>query len=440
MKFWKALGGVLVFLGCLTALTGILATVAPMIDNDQVRRIIESFSVRTLDPVLNGINTAILFCLRSHTLLFAIGAGALLLGGLMRAAAAGKVPASETHTGSMRQAESAPIAKAPARPARAAAPAPATTPASAAAPKREQSLSPYTAAAYGKALTGGAASDIAAKYMPRSIIDTPIIDSKAANVAALAAAGDAPKASSPESSPSDATYATPAPQEKTDWKSIETIYCAVCGAGNPWQAAFCDQCGNRLAVPDALLALVAKQQPTPIEKVTNEILSRYQSDMEHPVQAVAAAPLTVADAPVQPPAWSNAPEQRIAAVQQQGAPYAAATGTMERYATSFADVASQPAEGQPSAYAESTVQPPMPAVRSPIADAPVHSGYGQPAARQQPQPDSTAGAPPHARIVSTIRRTIAAPSPLVSTVLPSEPAPVRARPRIVSTIGKQNKK
>ena len=434
MKFWKALGGVLVFLGCLTALAGILATVAPMIDNDQVRRIIESFSVRTLDPVVNGINAAILFCLRSHTLLFAIGAGALLLGGLMRAAA-GKVPASETYPEPVWQAERAPIAKAPARPARAAAPATATMPTSAAAPKREQSLSPYTAAAYGKALTGGTASDIAAKYMPRSIIDTPIIDSKTADAAALAAAGDAPMASTPESSPSDATYATPAPQEKADWKSIETIYCAVCGAGNPWQAAFCDQCGNRLAVPDALLALVARQQPTPNEKVTAEILSRYQSDWEQPVQAVAAAPLTMADAPIQPPAWSNAPQQRIAAAQQQGAPYGAATGIMERYATSFADVASQPADGQPSAYAESTVPPPVPAMRSPLAEAPVHLGYGQPT---EPQPDNMAGAPPRARIVSTIRRTIAAPSPLVSTVLPSESAPVRARPRIVSTIGKKN--
>ena len=84
MKFLKGFGGALCFIGCLAALMGILATAAPMMDNDQVRRILESFSVPTRDVVLQAINNFFLLCLQQNYWVFGAGIGVLLLGGLIR--------------------------------------------------------------------------------------------------------------------------------------------------------------------------------------------------------------------------------------------------------------------------------------------------------------------------------------------------------------------
>ncbi len=207
MKFWKFLGGLMVFVGFLTALTGILATAAPMIDNDQVRRILESFTYQSQDQLLNTVNGVLLFCLNHQYLLFGAGAGAVLLGGLLKTAAdkamrradggvrESVVPAS----GSRRRREPAPTAQA--EPPRN----------NQAEPRANAELSPYAAAQYAKALErGGADGDetgIAAKYRPRSIIDTP-------------------------SQAAAQSEAMPA--------------CPACGTQNPASACFCDHCGARL--------------------------------------------------------------------------------------------------------------------------------------------------------------------------------------------------
>jgi ribosomal protein L40E len=87
---------------------------------------------------------------------------------------------------------------------------------------------------YGKALSGDPSTDIAAKYMPRSIIDIP-----AESTAAPAQVVQGAAAVNHEGA-----------QTAGDWKLGETVYCRTCGAANPWQSAFCDQCGSRLVWPD----------------------------------------------------------------------------------------------------------------------------------------------------------------------------------------------
>ncbi len=104
MKFLKALGGVLCFLGGLAALLGIAATAAPMIENAQVSRVIDSFSVPSQDAWRGLLNAAALFCLNRNYLLFGAGIGVLLIGGLMKTGAGKALYAAHT---------SAPAAEAP---------------------------------------------------------------------------------------------------------------------------------------------------------------------------------------------------------------------------------------------------------------------------------------------------------------------------------------
>lgn len=404
MRVLKALGGVLIFMGCLVALTGILATVAPMIDNEQMRRIIESFGTRTLDPMVNWINAAILLGLRNNYLLFGIGAGLLVTGGLTRAAAlkaaeGDALPSPEPRAERAgRPSQTAPQAQRQASP-----------PVREAAARREQSLSPYAAAAYGKALSGKTPSDIAAKYMPRSIIDMP-----------------AESAPAPEA-------ARPAASASVDWKQGETIYCRVCGAGNPWQASFCDQCGNRLSLPEAVRADGNRLRQD------DSAYSHPAGDAQHTAQTYA----TPAQAGVAVPPPEQPP---LAAEPARVAPYATAAVAVVRptentppypshgadTAAAYAPLIADPAvhwQASPSAAAPQAV--PSAEFATPFTAHPsLHSAI-------PPAPVAAAAMPARPRIVSTVKHVITAPSPLGGDASAAAPAP--QRPRIVSTIGKRPK-
>ncbi len=395
MKFWRALGGVFVFLGCLMALAGILATVAPMIENEQVKRIIESFSTRTLDPVFNAINAAILTGLHNNYLIFAIGAGLLLTGGLLRAASAGGAGAGEPPAqGEKRAARLAmperttsPQAEPPVRPA---------------APKREQSLSPFAAAAYGKALAGDSSTEIAAKYMPRSIINAP------AETAAQ------PAAPVQETAPDD----RPAEQAGSDWKLGETVYCRSCGAANPWQAAFCDQCGSRLNWPDVEKPTENRivKDDTAFRSPASEMQSEPAVPYEQRGAGIASTPASSNLAvPALQPLMAMEPSSAFAdsgAMLPTGGQTQGMDGFPELFPVNQALTA--PAQGMPAAAA---VMPE--AVSAPVREGNAFGGTTQRAG--------------HPRVVSTLRRVIVEPAPADGQQPVSEPA----RPRIVSTMGKK---
>ena len=225
MKFWRFFGAVLVFLGCLAALAGVLATAAPVIDNDHVRLILASFSEKSLDPVINTVNRVILYCINHNYFLFALGAGMMLAGGLIKTAAAKALYARAGATAAPSQRTAKPVAVPP-RVAGKTVQLPVNSQGEAVAqPAAVAGLSPYTAAAYGQALSqqegAGATSDIAAKYKPRSIIDTATVQPTPAETAAYAGS----------------SYANMVEHDPV---------CAACGAKNTPSMLFCDQCGSRL--------------------------------------------------------------------------------------------------------------------------------------------------------------------------------------------------
>lgn len=257
MKFWKAFGGFLCFIGCLAALAGILATALPMIDNDQIRRIIQSFSVKSQDGILNMVNGAILFCLHNNYWLFGGGAALLLCGGLMKTAA-GNALYNANHT---EQKSTVPVQR------RASTSDPAQTKGSLQATvpilsnRAKAGISPYTAAEYGKALTstGSQTSDIAKKYLPRSIIpaqdepEEPFVWPPVKPEATLHGT-DSAKASQAVIAPMAAPFTT----ENAERTGV--ILCLACGAGNPVSLSFCGQCGSKLPAQLTALATEAKQK------------------------------------------------------------------------------------------------------------------------------------------------------------------------------------
>lgn len=254
MRFWKAFGGFLCFIGCLAALAGILATALPMIDNDQIRRIIQSFSVKSQDAMLNAVNGAILVCLRYNYWLFGGGAALLLIGGLIKTVA-GKALYNAYHS---EQESTAPVNKRvnvstptqPKAPVKTAAEPPFTS-------RTNAGISPYTAAQYGKALTstGAQASDIAKKYLPRSIIpteDEP--DELFARPATTLNGTDTAQA------PATAAMSVALPITAGNVERTDVILCPACGAENPANLSFCGQCGSKLPARLTILATEAKQK------------------------------------------------------------------------------------------------------------------------------------------------------------------------------------
>ena len=255
MKFLKAFGGFLCFIGCLAALAGIMATALPMIDNDQIRRIIESFSVKSQDAILNAVNGAILMCLHYNYWLFGCGAALLLIGGLMKTAA-GNSQYKSTHIG---QETTAPVSKRVNTNISAQPRSSAQSTASVVPSHTNAGISPYTAAEYGKALTskGSQTSDIAKKYLPRSII--PADDETEGSFSKPRTKPEATQNfEDTVKSGGVVKSQTAIPFTTENAEHTGVIFCTACGEENPVNLSFCGQCGSKLPARLTVLATDAK--------------------------------------------------------------------------------------------------------------------------------------------------------------------------------------
>ena len=252
MKFWKVFGGLLTFFGCVLALAGILATAAPMVDNDQMRLIIEAFSLKSTDPMLNMVNGVILWCLHNNYLLFGLGIAVLLAGGLI------KTIASRALSQNVNPNEKAKAATASVNRQRAAQPPrkSANTVETAYAHKTAPGTSPYAAAQYGKALATGSAgsdaSDIARKYLPKSIIST---DALPEETYAQPVQEREPAIRNAQSVPPVSNGISAAAEQRAG-----VIVCPNCGQDNPVNLVFCTQCGEKLPARLSILASESKRE------------------------------------------------------------------------------------------------------------------------------------------------------------------------------------
>lgn len=393
MKFLKALGGVLCFVGCVVALAGILATAVPLIDNAQVQRIVESFSMVSTDRFVNALNKAILFCLAHNNWVFAAGAALLLAGGLMRSGADRALFKGDAPRG----VETRPAKAEPTRGA--ASPQPAEAPVSP-QDKPVKTLSPYAAAEYGRALTrdanGRVASELAEKYKPRSIIDLPP-EPELSTDEPLLDRWRAPAEPEPAPVPGAGAAATPALQR----------VCLNCGLLYAANASYCPHCGLSLQTTDTV-------EPQP--------------DFTAPYPANAPVPPTAAPA------------------QQQTEPRPESIAPVQPPVTAIPMPVMPPQPSVPT-YPE--------AYRVPSAPAPVL--MGQPTTSTVSQtaavtPEAWQSTPPRRqpRIVSTVQGMPFAPAAPAEAQSGAEPQPVPAtppnptaepypskRPRIVSTMGRK---
>ena len=77
MKARKAAGGLLFGLGCAAAFVGLLATVLPLIDNDQLRLVLSSFAMPSENGIVNAINAVMTYALHNCYAVLLAGLGAM---------------------------------------------------------------------------------------------------------------------------------------------------------------------------------------------------------------------------------------------------------------------------------------------------------------------------------------------------------------------------
>jgi hypothetical protein len=87
MKSFRILGAVFCVFGFFFALLGILASVLPSIENEQMRMILHSFQETSTDTLTNTLNGIVRFCLRSSYFLLFSGISLMVAGGLINSAA-----------------------------------------------------------------------------------------------------------------------------------------------------------------------------------------------------------------------------------------------------------------------------------------------------------------------------------------------------------------
>ena len=256
MKFVRALGGFLCFIGILAALVGILAVAVPMIDNEQVKRIVESFSLTSADQMLNTVNQVILYCLAHGSLLFGAGATTLLVGGLMKSGAERTLyrnepakqptqPKAEAKEAN-RPTQTAPVRETAAPARRALVATPGYSPPSAV---RTSAFSQNTSDLF-------SAPPTEEKYRPRSIIDLANEPESRDN-----AVRDAYSAYREEPTPIDSQAEPPTTANGTlPIHTEDAVYvaryqagpasthCAECGAENLLEQPVCSRCGRTLNV------------------------------------------------------------------------------------------------------------------------------------------------------------------------------------------------
>lgn len=80
MKVRKAAGGLLFGLGCAAAFVGLLATVLPLIDNDQLRLVLSSFAMPSENGIVNAINAVMTYALHNCYAVLLAGLG-IMAGG-----------------------------------------------------------------------------------------------------------------------------------------------------------------------------------------------------------------------------------------------------------------------------------------------------------------------------------------------------------------------
>lgn len=427
MKFLKALGGVLCFVGCVIALAGILATAVPLIDNVQVQRIVDSFSMVSTDRFVNLLNKAILFCLAHNNWVFAAGAALLLAGGLMRSGA----DRALFRANAPRTAE--------ARPTRAEPPRAAVPPQPAEAPvppqdKPAKPLSPYATAEYGRALTrdanGRVASELAEKYKPRSIIDLPAEPETEADEPMLDR-WRAPAEPEPAPAPVASEPAPPA--------HMPQRVCLNCGSLYAADASYCPHCGLSLQAADTAETQPGMTTPyTAAAPVPPNVVPVQQTVAPGPQYT---APVQQQAAPV---------SQFVAPVQQHVAPIPQYTAPVQQPVTAIPMPAMPPQASAP-AYPETyqTSAETATGTPAPIFTAQPNGSAVPQAANAAPETWQDTPSRRQPRIVSTVQGVAFTPAePVEAQSMATSPEPAAAaapapeplqakRPRIVSTMGRK---
>lgn len=87
MKTFRILGAVFCVIGCFCALLGVLSAVIPMIENEQLKLIVNSFQETSADPLTNTLNAVVNFCLHSGYFLLFAGISLTVTGGLIGSSA-----------------------------------------------------------------------------------------------------------------------------------------------------------------------------------------------------------------------------------------------------------------------------------------------------------------------------------------------------------------
>lgn len=83
MKARRVLSGLLFGLGCATVFIGVIATVLPMIPNDQLRLVLSSFEMPSENIIVSGINAMMTYALRNCYLVMLLGVAEALFGALL---------------------------------------------------------------------------------------------------------------------------------------------------------------------------------------------------------------------------------------------------------------------------------------------------------------------------------------------------------------------
>ena len=91
MKFRKTLGVLLTMLGCIAAFLGLAASVLPLLANDQLQLVLDSFATPSQSFLVNGINHLMTFVL-NRPLPVLLGGVLAAAGGIALLACAGSKP------------------------------------------------------------------------------------------------------------------------------------------------------------------------------------------------------------------------------------------------------------------------------------------------------------------------------------------------------------
>lgn len=98
MKTFRVIGALFVVFGCIFALLGILSSILPMIQNEQLNLILASFEEPSADTLTNTLNIIVLFCIRSGYFLLFCGISLMVTGGLISSTAQKKIRAMRADT------------------------------------------------------------------------------------------------------------------------------------------------------------------------------------------------------------------------------------------------------------------------------------------------------------------------------------------------------